>query len=82
METGSPPMSVPHLDAPLLDGTPVMLFGPLALYSTRLVKQGSWFVLYSSVKHNNVASMLSIGSDNLDLLKYLVKQAALIARLN
>ena len=37
-ETGSPPMSVPHLDAPLLDGKPVMLFGPFALYSTKFVK--------------------------------------------
>ena len=75
-------MSVPHLDAPLLDGKPVMLFGPFALYSTKFVKHGSWFDLYLSVNHNNVASMLSVGSDNLDLLKYLVKQAALTPRLN
>ncbi|WP_395823121.1 malate dehydrogenase (quinone) [Collimonas sp.] len=76
-ETGSPPMSVPHLDARLLDGKPVMLFGPFALYSTKFLKHGSWFDLYSSVTHDNVANMLSIGADNLDLLKYLVKQAAL-----
>ncbi|KRG73167.1 malate:quinone oxidoreductase [Stenotrophomonas chelatiphaga] len=76
-ETGSPPMSVPHLDSRKLDGKPVVLFGPFALYSTKFLKHGSWFDLYSSVTHNNVAPMLNVGADNLDLVKYLMSQAQL-----
>jgi len=76
-ETGSPPMSVPHLDARKLDGKPVVLFGPFALYSTKFLKHGSWFDLYSSVTHNNVGPMLEVGKDNLDLVKYLMQQAQL-----
>lgn len=76
-ETGSPPMSVPHLDARKLDGKPVILFGPFALYSTKFLKHGSWFDLYSSVNHDNVGEMLSVGSENLDLVKYLMSQARL-----
>jgi len=76
-ETGSPPMSVPHLDARKLDGKPVVLFGPFALYSTKFLKHGSWFDLYSSVNHNNVGPMLRVGADNLDLVQYLMAQARL-----
>ncbi|MGE8261685.1 MAG: malate dehydrogenase (quinone), partial [Stenotrophomonas sp.] len=76
-ETGSPPMSVPHLDARKLDGKPVVLFGPFALYSTKFLKHGSWFDLYSSVNHNNVAGMMGVGLENLDLVKYLMGQARL-----
>ncbi len=76
-ETGSPPMSVPHLDSRKLDGKPVVLFGPFALYSTKFLKHGSWFDLYSSVTHNNVGPMLNVGADNLDLVKYLMSQAQL-----
>ncbi len=76
-ETGSPPMSVPHLDARKLDGKPVVLFGPFALYSTKFLKHGSWFDLYSSVNHNNVGPMLRVGADNLDLVQYLLAQARL-----
>ncbi len=76
-ETGSPPMSVPHLDARRLDGKPVVLFGPFALYSTKFLKHGSWFDLYSSVNHDNVLPMLDVGAENLDLVKYLMGQAML-----
>ncbi|MGE6333112.1 malate dehydrogenase (quinone) [Stenotrophomonas sp. NPDC077659] len=76
-ETGSPPMSVPHLDARKLDGKPVILFGPFALYSTKFLKHGSWWDLYSSVNHNNVGPMLEVGKDNLDLVQYLMAQARL-----
>ncbi|MEG2981369.1 MAG: malate:quinone oxidoreductase, partial [Stenotrophomonas sp.] len=76
-ETGSPPMSVPHLDARKLDGKPVVLFGPFALYSTKFLKHGSWWDLYSSVNHNNVGPMLEVGKDNLDLVQYLMGQARL-----
>jgi len=54
-----------------------VLFGPFALYSTKFLKHGSWFDLYSSVNHNNVAGMMGVGLENLDLVKYLMGQARL-----
>ncbi|WP_395943611.1 malate dehydrogenase (quinone) [Brevundimonas sp.] len=76
-EAGSPPMSVPHLDARRLDGRDVMLFGPFALQSTKFLKKGSWTDLFSSVYYNNILPMLRVGSENLELVKYLGEQATL-----
>lgn len=76
-ETGSPPMSVPHLDARRLDDKNVVLFGPFALFSTKFLKEGSWFDLFSSVNHNNVTDMLRVGSENMDLVSYLMEQIVL-----
>ena len=76
-ETGAPPMSVPHLDTRFLDGKQTMLFGPFALYSTKFLKTGSWFDLFSSVNMHNVAGMMAVGVENLDLVQYLVQQAML-----
>ena len=76
-EAGSPPMSVPHLDARMLDGKPVLLFGPFALQSTRFLKHGSWFDLFSSVNNHNVAGMMRVGAENRDLVSYLISQARL-----
>jgi malate dehydrogenase (quinone) len=76
-EAGSPPMSVPHLDARKLDGKDVTLFGPFALQSTKFLKNGSWTDLFGSVNHNNVAGMTKVGAENLDLVKYLAQQAML-----
>ncbi|MEH3087563.1 MAG: malate dehydrogenase (quinone) [Xylophilus ampelinus] len=74
---GSPPMSVPHIDARKLDGKDVVLFGPFALQSTKFLKQGSWFDLFASINHDNLGGMLRVGIHNLDLVKYLAQQAAL-----
>lgn len=76
-ETGAPPMSVPHLDTRFLDGKQTMLFGPFALYSTKFLKYGSWFDLFSSVTSHNVVGMMKVGADNLDLVRYLMQQAML-----
>ncbi|MDR2326265.1 MAG: malate dehydrogenase (quinone) [Acidovorax sp.] len=75
--TDSPPMSVPHLDARNIDGKPVVLFGPFALATTKFLKTGSWWDLFSSVNHDNLVSMLRVGVHNLDLVKYLLQQAEL-----
>ncbi|MDA8447061.1 malate dehydrogenase (quinone) [Paracidovorax valerianellae] len=75
--TGSPPMSVPHLDARNMDGQPVVLFGPFALATTKFLKQGSWFDLFSSVTHDNLVGLLRVGIHNLDLVRYLLLQAEL-----
>ncbi len=76
-ETGAPPMSVPHLDARRLDGKDVTLFGPFALFSTKFLKEGSWWDLFASVNNDNVLGMMRVGSHNLDLVTYLAEQARL-----
>ncbi|MFO5928505.1 malate:quinone oxidoreductase, partial [Klebsiella pneumoniae] len=71
---GAPPMSVPHLDARYLDGKRVVLFGPFATFSTKFLKNGSFFDLLSTTTTNNVLPMTHVGLDNFDLVKYLVSQ--------
>jgi malate dehydrogenase (quinone) len=70
--TGSPPMSVPHLDTRIIDGKPALLFGPYAGFTTRFLKQGSMFDLFGSVKSGNLRSMLSASKNNMDLTRYLI----------
>lgn len=71
---GSPPMSVPHLDTRMLDGERSLLFGPYAGFSTKFLKNGSYFDLPLSIEMHNVWPMLSAGIQNVSLTKYLVKQ--------
>ncbi|MBJ6123065.1 malate dehydrogenase (quinone) [Sphingomonas mollis] len=71
---GSPPMSVPHLDTRYLDGKQVLLFGPFATFSTKFLKQGSYFDLPASVTIDNFRPMLSVGWDDFDLVEYLAGQ--------
>ncbi|MDF1697766.1 MAG: malate dehydrogenase (quinone) [Saprospiraceae bacterium] len=72
--TGSPPMSVPHLDTRMMDGKKALLFGPYAGFSTKFLKNGSYFDLPLSLEVHNIWPMLSAGYKNLDLTKYLVEQ--------
>lgn len=73
--SGSPPMSVPHLDARIIDGKPALIFGPYAGFTTKFLKEGSIFDLFGSVKPGNLKPMMSVAFDNLDLSRYLVKGA-------
>ncbi|HSI24338.1 MAG TPA: malate:quinone oxidoreductase, partial [Methylotenera sp.] len=73
---GAPPMSVPHLDTRMINGKPALLFGPFAGFTTKFLKQGSKLDLMKSVKASNLKAMLGVGKNNLDLTKYLVKEAA------
>ena len=72
---GAPPMSVPHLDTRVINGEPALLFGPFAGFTTKFLKAGSKFDLAKSVKANNLKAMLGVGRHNLDLTKYLIKEA-------
>lgn len=72
--TGSPPMSVPHLDTRMMDGKRALLFGPYAGFSTKFLKNGSYFDLPLSLEVHNIWPMLAAGYNNLDLTKYLVEQ--------
>lgn len=73
--TGAPPMSVPHLDARIIDGQPALLFGPFASITTRFLKGGSVLDMFSSIKSNNLKPMLAVARDNLELTRYLVAEA-------
>jgi malate dehydrogenase (quinone) len=72
---GAPPMSVPHLDTRMINGKPALLFGPFAGFTTKFLKAGSKFDLAKSVKANNLKALLGVGRHNLDLTKYLMKEA-------
>lgn len=72
---GAPPMSVPHLDARIIDGEPSLLFGPFASITTKFLKEGSVLDLFSSLKSGNLMPMLAVARDNLDLMRYLVGEA-------
>ncbi|MFA6901812.1 MAG: malate dehydrogenase (quinone) [Gallionellaceae bacterium] len=73
--SGSPPMSVPHLDARIIDGEPALIFGPYAGFTTKFLREGSIFDLFGSVKPGNLKPMLAVAFDNMDLTRYLVKGA-------
>ena len=71
---GSPPMSVPHLDTRIINGKKELLFGPFAGFSTKFLKNGSYFDLPKSIEWHNMFPMLAAGWHNLPLTKYLIHQ--------
>jgi hypothetical protein len=73
---GSPPMSVPHLDTRIVDGSASLMFGPYAGFNTKFLKNGSWTDLFSTIRPHNLIPMVRAGLANLDLVKYLVGQLA------
>jgi malate dehydrogenase (quinone) len=72
--TGSPPMSVPHLDTRVIDGEPSLLFGPYAGFSTKFLKNGSYADLLTSINARNVPPLMSVGVHELALTKYLITE--------
>ncbi len=71
---GSPPMSLPHLDTRWIRGERSLLFGPFAGFSSKFLKNGSYFDLFRSISTNNINSIFNVGLENLDLVTYLLKQ--------
>jgi malate dehydrogenase (quinone) len=71
---GAPPMSVPHLDTRIINGKQALLFGPYAGFSTKFLKNGSYFDLAASIKLSNIRPMISAGLKSMDLTKYLIDQ--------
>ena len=74
---GSPPMSAPHLDTRVLDGKRVILFGPFATFSTKFLKEGSYFDLLTSTTTSNVWPMVRVGVEQYPLIEYLAGQVML-----
>ena len=72
--SGSPPMSVPHLDTRHMESGRSLLFGPYAGFTTKFLKEGSWLDLPLSIEMHNLWPMLKAGMNNLDLTKYLIEQ--------
>jgi len=71
---GAPPMSVPHLDTRVIGGKKTLLFGPYAGFSTKFLKEGSYWDLPGSIKGANMFVMASAGLRNLGLTGYLIGQ--------
>jgi malate dehydrogenase (quinone) len=74
---GSPPMSVPHLDTRVLGGKRVILFGPFATFSTKFLKEGSYFDLLSATTTSNIWPMMKVGVDEFPLVEHLAGQSML-----
>ncbi|MBI3394294.1 MAG: malate dehydrogenase (quinone), partial [Spirochaetia bacterium] len=72
---GTPPMSVPHLDTRMIGGKKALLFGPYAGFSTKFLKEGSYWDLAKSLELGNLVPMLSVGVNNIPLTRYLMEQA-------
>lgn len=74
---GAPPMSVPHLDTRFIDNKKSLLFGPYAGFSPKFLKTGSNMDLITSVKMDNLLTMMAAGVKNMALTKYLIQQVLL-----
>ncbi|MDA8351653.1 MAG: malate:quinone oxidoreductase [Firmicutes bacterium] len=76
-KVGAPPMSVPHLDTRYIDNKKSLLFGPFAGFSPKFLKNGSMLDLFTSIKPDNLFTMLAAGAKEMTLTKYLIQQVML-----
>lgn len=76
-KVGAPPMSVPHLDTRFINNQKSLLFGPFAGFTPKFLKTGSNLDLVTSVKPDNLLTMLSAGVKEIPLTKYLIQQVLL-----
>lgn len=70
---GAPPMSMPHLDARIIDGKPSVLFGPFAGAIPKFLKHGSIWDLAGSLRADNLWPLVTMGVKNASLVSLLVR---------
>ena len=75
-DIGSPPMSVPHLDTRFINDKKYLLYGPFAGFTTKFLKEGSYFDLFRSFNKENILSIFDVGFKNIDLINYLISQTS------
>lgn len=73
-KVGAPPMSMPHLDTRYINNEKSLLFGPYAGFSPKFLRTGSNLDLFTSVKRDNLLTMLAAGVKEFPLTKYLIGQ--------
>jgi len=71
---GAPPMSVPHLDTRIVDGSASLLFGPYAGFTPKFLKNGSWSDFFGSLRWHNLIPMLAVAAGNISLVSYLIRE--------
>lgn len=71
---GAPPMSLPHLDKRVVDGRQYLVFGPFAMFSTKLLKHGSLTDVFATVNRHNVRILTAALAHDRNLLRYLAVQ--------
>ena len=71
----APPMSVPHLDWRTIYGKDCIFFGPFAGFSPMIFKMsGSPLDWFATMNPWNIIPMAKMAVQNVDLVKYLVKE--------
>lgn len=71
----APTMAVPHLDTRIIDGKKSILFGPYAAWTTKFLHlEGKFTDLPSSIRPDNIASLIKVGLHNIPLVRYLIQQ--------
>jgi malate dehydrogenase (quinone) len=73
-QVNAPPMSMPHLDTRVIDGTRGMLFGPYAGFTPKFLKQGSYLDLFRSIRPDNIQTMLGVARSERALTMYLIRE--------
>ncbi len=71
---GAPPMSVPHLDTRIVEGSTSLMFGPYAGFTPKFLKHGSWLDLFCSIRPHNLLPMITVGVQNISLVRYLIRE--------
>ncbi len=73
-DIGAPPMSVPHLDKRVIDGSEHLMFGPYATFSTKLLKNGKLTDFFTTLTWRNLHVIVAAAIQNTGLIRYLIKE--------
>lgn len=71
---GAPPMSMPHLNTRIVDGSRSILFGPYAGSSPKFLKKGSILDLPGSIRAHHLKPLIAMAKDNLALVRLLATE--------